>query len=54
MAEACTAVLFTRVIAMAERNNFTQGSVATGLRCGGIFNYFVVRHLLLSLKVKEF
>ena len=32
----------------------SQESVATRLRCGGIFNYPVTRNLLLSLFVKEF
>jgi len=34
--------------------NISQGNVVTRLMCGGIFNYCVVRHLLLSLHVKEF
>ena len=34
--------------------NIWQGSVATRLRCGGIFNYWFTRKLLLSLSVKEF
>jgi len=32
----------------------SQGSVATRLRCGGVYNYFVTRNLLLSLLMKEF
>jgi len=32
----------------------SQGSVATRLTSGGIFNYSVTRNLLLSLSVKEF
>jgi len=32
----------------------SQGSVATHLRRGGAFNYFVTRNLLLSLTMKEF
>ena len=31
-----------------------QGSVATRLRCGGIFKYELVANLLMSLPVKEF
>jgi len=31
-----------------------QGSVATRMRCGGIFYYHFARNLLLSLLVKEF
>ena len=31
-----------------------QGSVATHLRFSGIFSYFVIRNLLLSLSMKEF
>jgi len=34
--------------------NISQGSVATRLRCGGMFNYCLARNLLLSLSVKEF
>jgi len=33
--------------------NISQGSVATWLRCGGIFNYYLARNVLLSLLVKE-
>jgi len=32
----------------------TQGSVATRLRCGGIFSYHFTANLSLSLTVKEF
>jgi len=32
----------------------SQSSVATRLRCGGIFKYHFVANLLLSLPVKEF
>ena len=35
-------------------NDKAQGSVATRLRCGGIFYYSFARNLLLSLPVKEF
>jgi len=31
-----------------------QGSVATRLRCGGIFKYELVANLPMSLPVKEF
>jgi len=33
--------------------NISQGSVATYLMCGGIFNYCFAGNLLLSLSVKE-
>jgi len=32
----------------------SQGSIATSLRCSGIFNNHFVRQLALSLVVKEF
>jgi len=32
----------------------SQGSVATRLRCGGIFNYHFTANLSLSLTLKEF
>jgi len=35
-------------------NIISQGSVATRLRCVGIFNYAFTRNLLLSPSVKEF
>jgi len=34
--------------------HISQGSVATYLRCGGIFKYEFVANLLMSLTVKEF
>jgi len=34
--------------------DISQGSVATQLRCGGIFKYEFVANLPLSLPVKEF
>jgi len=34
--------------------NISQGSVATCLRCDGIFNNVFIANLLLSLSVKEF
>ena len=34
--------------------NISQGSVATHLRCGGIFSYHFTANLLLSLTMKEF
>ena len=48
------AVLFTllRVIAIFE-HTISQGSVATRLRCGGIFKHSGTRNLPLSLPVKE-
>jgi len=33
--------------------HISQGSVATYLRCGGIFKYYFVANLLVSLPVKE-
>ena len=35
-------------------NNKSQGSVATCLRCGGLFNDHCSTNLLLSLLVKQF
>jgi len=34
--------------------DISQGSVATRLRCGGVFKYDFVTNFLLSLIVKEF
>jgi len=34
--------------------NISQGSVATRLRCGGIFSYHFTANLSLSLTMKEF
>jgi len=34
--------------------DISQGSVATRLRCGGIFKYGLVANLPLSVPVKEF
>ena len=34
--------------------HISQGSVATHLRCGGIFKYEFVANLPMSLPVKEF
>jgi len=34
--------------------NISQGSVATRLRCGGIYNYHCAANLPLSMSVKEF
>jgi len=34
--------------------DISQGSVATRLRCGGIFKHELVANLPLSLSVKEF
>jgi len=34
--------------------HIAQGSVATYLRCGGIFKYKFVANLAMSLTVKEF
>jgi len=48
-------VRFTQLCVMAILStNISQGSVATCLRCGGIFNYCFVRNLpLLNLTLKE-
>ena len=35
-------------------NDKSQGSVATRLRCGGLFSNYFTTHLLLSLLVKQF
>jgi len=35
-------------------SNISQGSVATHLRCGGIFNDFFIASFLLRVMVKEF
>jgi len=48
-----------RVIHISDCRQFSdihisQGSVATDLRCGGIFKYGFVANLPLSLPVKEF
>ena len=37
-----------------KKIDISQGSVATRLRCGGIFKYHFVANLQLSLPVKEF
>ena len=34
--------------------DISQGSIATRLRCGGIFKYELVANLPVSLSVKEF
>jgi len=36
------------------RTNISQGSVATNLRCAGMFSYHNARYLQLSLPLKEF
>ena len=41
-------------IAIFWNIDISQGSVATRLRYGGIFNYEFVANLPLSLSVKEF
>ena len=47
---------FTQVLSTAIflNTDISQGSVATQLRCGGIFNYDFVANLSLSLTVKGF
>jgi len=43
-----------QIVGIFVRNNcFSQGSVVTHLRCGGIFNDCFITRLLLSLTVKE-
>ena len=41
-------------IAIFLNIDILQGSVATRLRCGGIFKYELVANLPVSLPVKEF
>jgi len=41
-------------IAIFLNIDISQGSVATRLRCGGIFKYELVANLTMSLPVKEF
>ena len=41
-------------IAIFFNIDISQGSVATHLRCGGIFKYELVANLPVSLSVKEF
>ena len=41
-------------IAIFLNIDISQGSVATRLRCGGIFKYELVANLPVSLPVKEF
>ena len=41
-------------IAIVFNIHISQGSVATYLRCSGIFKYAFVANLSLSLSVKEF
>jgi len=55
MAESCIEVRFTQLWVIAILNtNISQGNVATRLRCGGIFSYCFISHLVISLSVKEF
>jgi len=42
------------VISIFLNTTISEGSVATRLRCGEIFTYFVNRNLVLSLLVKDF
>jgi len=44
----------TAVIVSFPYINVSQGSVATQLRCGGIFNYCVIAHFPHNVPVKEF
>jgi len=41
-------------VGFEHRTNASQGSVATRLSCGFMFNYCFARNLLVSLPVKEF
>jgi len=45
-------VLFSIVALTLKTLNISQGSVATHLRCGGIFSYSIITHFLLILTVK--
>jgi len=59
MAKSCVTVIFTYSVSTAILNidrlfHHVQGSVATRLRCGGIFKYDFVTNFLLSLTVKKF
>ena len=40
-------------MALAINYNFFQGSVATYLRCGGVFNNQIKKRLFLSMWVKK-
>ena len=44
----------TAVIVSFPYINVSQGSVATQLRCGGIFNYRVIANFPRNIPVKEF
>jgi len=41
-----------RVIAIFS-TNISQGTVATLLRCGGVFYYYIARNALFSLSLKK-
>ena len=48
------AIRFIQSLSTAFLNyDISQGSVATFLRCGGIFNVDFIANLLASLSVKE-
>ena len=48
------AIQFIQSLSTAFLNSdISQGSVATFVRCGGMFNVDVVANLLTSLSVKE-
>jgi len=51
--ESLIAVRFRLFVFFSEMN-ISQGSVATRLKCGGIFYYRFVENLLLSPSVEEF
>ena len=49
------AVHFTQSLSMAIINaDFSHGSAATFVGCGGIFNDNIIANVLPSLSVKEF
>jgi len=54
MAESCGGVCFTQLCCMVILSTYiSQGSVATRLRCNGIFNSFFAQNLLPTLLVKN-
>jgi len=46
--------LINKLLSDCSDINMSQGSVATRLRCGGIFNECCIANLLEIIKVKEF
>jgi len=47
-------VINEKVLQLAPLSDISQGSVATHLRCGGIFNDGIIAHFVLILTVKQF